>query len=401
MTKKLRAKKKFFSYTAGEKGRNRVRVYQKPSGLLMLEYYEHGTRRRVSLGHNDEARAKREADQVAATLRDNERPSVKRDLTIQTLFDIYEEEVTPGKSHSKQSHDRRCGAMFRRYFGSKGKVSALSIVDWNRFIRDRQEGRIRTRLTSDEPVGPRQIQYDLKHLRAVLHWATLSRVDGAPLLERNPLAGLPLPKETNPKRPVMSQQYYQRLLDVAQVVDRRFHLALVLAHETGHRIQSVRCLRWQDVDLHTALIVWPAEYDKQRKEHRTPLSEDARKALLAARSEQAVIGNGWIVPAVSDPSRPCSRGTLDHMFNRAEVLLGAEVQPGMRWHSLRRKLATDHKDGSLKVLCELGGWKSAHTVLECYQQADVESQRAMQANRHQPTPPTDTSGPIVANGRAG
>ena len=73
----------------------------------------------------------------------------------------------------------------------------------------------------------------------------------------------------------------------------------------------------------------------------------------------------------------------------------------MRWHSLRRKLATDHKDGSLKVLCELGGWKSPKTVLECYQQADLESQRAMQASRDQPTPLTDTSGPIVEPGTPG
>ncbi len=58
----------------------------------------------------------------------------------------------------------------------------------------------------------------------------------------------------------------------------------------------------------------------------------------------------------------------------------------MRWQSLRRKLATDYKDGSLKVLCELGGWKSPKTVLESYQQADLESQRALQAARYQPTP---------------
>lgn len=50
MTKKQRTKKRFFSYTAGEKGRNRVRVYQKSSGLLMLEYYEQAMRRRVSTG---------------------------------------------------------------------------------------------------------------------------------------------------------------------------------------------------------------------------------------------------------------------------------------------------------------------------------------------------------------
>ena len=49
------------------------------------------------------------------------------------------------------------------------------------------------------------------------------------------------------------------------------------------------------------------------------------------------------------------------------------------------------------MLCELGGWKSTRTVLECYQQADLESQRGLQAARY----PTDTSGPIVAAGNAG
>ena len=48
---------------------------------------------------------------------------------------------------------------------------------------------------------------------------------------------------------------------------------------------------------------------------------------------------------------------------------------------------------ALKVLCELGRWKSPKTVLECYQQADLESQRAMQASRDQPTPPAQLSNP--------
>ncbi len=401
MTKKQRKKKRFFSYTAGEKGRNRVRVYQKPSGVLMLEFYEQATRKRVSLGHDDEGRAKCEADQVAAQLRGKEPPTVERDITIQELFDIYDGEMTPGKSLSKRAHDRRCGAMFRRYFGAKRKVSALSILDWTRFIQHRGSGRIGPREGKNKPVGPRQIEYDLKHLRAVLEWATLSRVDGRLLLDRNPLAGLKLPKEKNPKRPVMPEEYYQALLGVAQHVDWRFRLALVLVHETGHRITSVRCLRWEDIDFENEVIVWPGEFDKQRKEHVTPLSRDARTALVDVQTTRSAIGRGWVIPAVKDESKHCSRGTLDRMLSRAEGLLDIEVQPGMRWHSMRRKLATDHKDGSLKVLCELGGWKSPKTVLECYQHADLESQRAMQASRDQPTPLTDTSGPIVEPGTPG
>jgi integrase len=160
-------------------------------------------------------------------------------------------------------------------------------------------------------------------------------------------------------------------------------MALLLVHETGHRITSVRCLRWEDIDLQHEIIVWPSEFDKQREEHVTSPSRVARKALLEVRITAGAIGRGWVIPAVKDESKPCPRGTLDRMFQRAEKLLTIDVQPGMRWHSMRRKPATDHKDGSLKVLCELGGWKSPKTVLECYQQADLESQRGLQASRDQ------------------
>ena len=34
------------------------------------------------------------------------------------------------------------------------------------------------------------------------------------------------------------------------------------------------------------------------------------------------------------------------------------------------KFASDLMDQPLKVLCELGGWKNAQTVLNCYQRAD-------------------------------
>ena len=56
--------------------------------------------------------------------------------------------------------------------------------------------------------------------------------------------------------------------------------------------------------------------------------------------------------------------------DRAERLAGLEPKPGRGWHSLRRKFASDLMDQPLKVLCQLGGWKTAKTVLRCYQRAD-------------------------------
>ena len=54
------------SYSAGERGRNRVLVFPDPrTGLIQIEWREGGRRLTQSLGHRDRDRAKRQADAVA------------------------------------------------------------------------------------------------------------------------------------------------------------------------------------------------------------------------------------------------------------------------------------------------------------------------------------------------
>ena len=57
-------------------------------------------------------------------------------------------------------------------------------------------------------------------------------------------------------------------------------------------------------------------------------------------------------------------------WEKAQTLAGLEPKPGRGPHSLRRKFASDLMNQPLKMLCELGGWKTAQTVLQCYQRAD-------------------------------
>ncbi len=77
------------------------------------------------------------------------------------------------------------------------------------------------------------------------YWATKSTdEEGSLFLESNPLRGLKLPKEQNPRRVLLTHAEYEALLRVAGEVDWRFRVALVLAHETGHRIGAIRQLRW-------------------------------------------------------------------------------------------------------------------------------------------------------------
>lgn len=101
------------------------------------------------------------------------------------------------------------------------------------------------------------IEQDLRFILAVFNWATMTGDgSGGVLLDRNPFRGFPIPREKNPVRVVLKEQEYRALLEAAKEMDWRFRVALILAHETGHRIGAIRMLRWSDIDLENELIRW-------------------------------------------------------------------------------------------------------------------------------------------------
>ena len=100
-------------------------------------------------------------------------------------------------------------------------------------------------------MSDRTVEYDLKFLIAVLNWGAKSRDErGRLLLDSNPLKGLRTPTEKKPDAGwSLAEEEYLALLKVSRRVDWRFHVALVLAHETGHRIGAIRQLQWGDIDF--------------------------------------------------------------------------------------------------------------------------------------------------------
>ena len=93
------------------------------------------------------------------------------------------------------------------------------------------------------------------------------------------------------------------------------------------------------------------------------------------------MGGSPVLPAPRDSARCAGRSLVRYWWNRAQKLAGLEPKRGRGWHSLRRKFASDLMDQPLKVLCELGGWKTAKTVLQCYQRADEGQLRKALENR--------------------
>ncbi len=216
----------------------------------------------------------------------------------------------------------------------------------------------------------------MQWLRTVLKWATLVGDErGAMLLDRNPLQGLALPQEENPRRPMLDDGRYRAMRAVARHVSPLFELALIMAHETGHRIGAIRLMRWSHVDLRGGMVLWPAASDKIGFEHTTPLSQEAVLALQRTRVDQSAIVDAWVLPAPGDPARPCHADTLIKWWRRAEKLAGLEHVERLGWHGLRRKFATELKAASITDVCALGGWKDKQTMLRCYQQPDQAAMR--------------------------
>lgn len=106
-----------WSFKAGEKGRNRVRVFEDTArGAIFAEVVETDPltgkreRKRFALGHADRDRAKGVAERMALALREHERtPEV---LTLAAVSHLYLASVTPKKSAQTQRHDRSVIPLF-------------------------------------------------------------------------------------------------------------------------------------------------------------------------------------------------------------------------------------------------------------------------------------------------
>jgi integrase len=155
----------------------------------------------------------------------------------------------------------------------------------------------------------------------------------------------------------------------------------VLAHETGHRAASIRLLRWDDVDLRRRVATWRSENDKIGFQHETPLSSEAVRVLEEARAKRPAIGNAWVFPAPRDSREPVHRQTLLKWWGKARKLAKIPPTPGLGYHGLRRKFATELKGAPLRDLMDLGGWKAPQTVVQVYQRPDQNTMREALSSR--------------------
>ncbi len=384
-------RRKCWAYTAGQKP-HRVRVYERsPAGPLYVRTWDavRGRWRKRSLGHHDRANAKAFAHELHARLVQGEEDRQAGRVTLSEVFALYRHHKTPTKSPAQQREDHRKAKLWTRFLGPKKDPHKVSLAEWERFKRARSEGAIDARGRHVAPkkrrtVSARMLEIDCGWLSAVFRWGTLWRLpDGGYLMRENPVRGYPVPREKNPKRPVVTEERYRKMLAAADEVDVRVNWngkretvrapireALILTNELGRRYGAILALRYSDItpDLGPhGSIRFRADSDKMGVESVVPMSREARRAIDRILRERPGVGDLPLFPSPRDPSKPVSRHLASKWFRECEEEARLEHVNGLGWHGLRRKFATEMSHVPDRLVARLGGWKNPRT-LDLYSQ---------------------------------
>lgn len=392
-------RRKFWAKSVGPYG-CRVRVYERASGLLWLEIRQRGaTPQFESLGHRDRARGLAQAKERHAQLALGLAVS-GRAPTLGALLDAYaarQAERTDLRP-SAQADTARAVAYWRVMLGAERDAAHVTLDDVERACERRRTGAVNARgepvaVSERRPVRARAIGADLEALRAALRWAVVKRR----MLRENPLAGLEIAEEVNPRRPVATADRYEATRATAADVTmeirgdgRRVAVPsylpelLDLAFATGRRIGAICALRYDDLRLDVppfGALRWAAESDKMGREWVTEIDGTARAALDRILVEREVgtrarwPGSPWLFPSPRNPSRPVSKDLASDWLERAEALARLPKMDGSLWHAYRRGWATARKHHPLADVAAAGGWKTRETLARIYQQPDADATR--------------------------
>lgn len=363
-------KPKAWSYKAGKKGKNRVRAYEDgPGGALYVEWSvpmfdnegqpvicprtgrQKIDRPRICLsaeGITTYSEAILRAEKIAENFGEmgpgkEQQFKLNGPLTLGTLLKLYLAEALTTKKPDTQRQNRTAARMFLAYFGANAIVerigangrpaTELGRKRYNAFLKAREEGAIPG---FRRKVRKQSILNDVRFLRSVFRWGKTERDDGSVLLLRDPWEGFPQPKEDTPVRPEMTKDYHDVL--VAGAVNWRMAEVMELCRETRRRMNSVRQLQDEDIDLEKRTVHWRGEFDKARKTRVTPLSARAvaaiRRAMEQRRSE-GLEGSRWLFPAQRTSGEPVPRSCLHSWMRKTRRACGIDV-PRLGYHGEKR-----------------------------------------------------------------
>lgn len=373
-----------WSLTLGWRG-CRVRVTQRePGGVFYgITWIPAQGQDWKSFGTTSRSEAQQHAEVFLQSLFESDSTTpTANPLTLGELWTKYQQEAPGYRQNTKrtQADKRSAAARLLAFFGVRRRVDFLTPNDVERYALARRTGHGWPDGRRTRPVRATAVREDLALLRTMILWATRERTsNGSWLLSENPLRGLKLPREENPKRPVAT---YDRFVKVREAMQQlaatapqrrgrgrwvRMELALVLAEATGARIGAIRGLRWSDLEADPPRIRWRKDFDKRGRERVVPIPAALAEELHHFRVRLGAVGDEWLFPRAGK-DEPWPREIFGQQLGVAERHAGVPRLEGGLWHAYRRKWATERGDAPLKALMVAGGWKDMQTLLTCYQQ---------------------------------
>jgi site-specific recombinase XerC len=388
-----------------------VRLYQHPNGTI----YRSVALERVTTanGHARTRQDRRSMKTRDRTQAETWARQLCKAIAEQRLTGTTPETLTLAQLHA--AYIRECGALlsadrraevdkdfrlWRRHLGDGFKVADLGPHQAATYEAARRAGTLAATggRHGGGAVRAASIAKELGVLRRALIWAETYRHGGRPLINRNPLRGVPFPTEPNPTRPVTSRERFDRLLAVADEVDASgtFRVMLVVAWATGRRLGSISALRASDVLLTPeavaaalaeaggderlatewpAAIRWAAEADKEGVAWLTPIPTKLAATLAAYIRARALVGNAVLFSRTR--GAPVSHGTSFNWMRAAERKAKLPRQTRGGWHAIRRAWATARKHMPLQDVMLAGGWRDATSLQRAYQHADPATVRAV------------------------
>ena len=206
-------------------------------------------------------------------------------------------------------------------------------------------------------LGPKSIYMRFEALRSLVLWAIKRGFIGD-----NPLRGM-AKMDVKAKVPhrALTEEETQLLLENAPA-DRRLWYETAL--ETGYRVKELRSLKVGDLDLTGPSLPLGADYTKNRKAARQPITRE-----LSAKLEQLTTNRSATEPLLGIPSSVAYK-CIKEDFAKADIVLKTD-EGKATWHSLRKVFVNNliRSGADVKTVMELARHSAATMSLETYASA--------------------------------
>src|ERR1044072_4737031 len=297
-------------------------------------------------------------------------PAPPEALPFAQLAEAYERDGFAGRAPLYKRDALAVLRRFAAFVGSDKAITELKPTDVERFIAHRHAQGVTA-----------SARGDVDAVKIACNWA----VERAEILMASPFLkpGFKkvMPKRTARHQPVASLDRYEKLREKASKLPPMFAVVLDVAWHTGHRIGTMRMLKWNDVMLtatETApygTITWYRGVvpDRKKHEHRLPINEGVAATLRRWQKATRGVGEAWVFTAPTDPTKPVRYDVVKKWLRTAErkAKLAHEKHGG--WHMFRRGWATARKDLPVQdVAAGGGGGEDSASLRQCYQHATEE-----------------------------